>query len=186
MITKEIFNYGMELLACHFGKELDDRVKGIWFTYLDEELQSEEFLSSVKHSLLHSRFMPTAGELVEFIQGGKQSKALIEWQSVLKASARADESMIAYLSTRGKVALQALGGLRVVGAAEVKDRDRMERNFVTVYCQCSDRDAKSLPASSEEVSRQPQEHEAAPVPEHIKQQMEALKQKVGMNGAGRK
>ncbi|MBD6621029.1 hypothetical protein FNW02_36230 [Komarekiella sp. 'clone 1'] len=185
MIEKNIFEYGMNLLDSHFNKKLDDTVKGIWFEYLSDELMNEEFLTAVKNALLHSRFMPTAGELVGFIHGSKESKALMEWQVILKASTNCqDSSGIAYISTRARVALQAIGGLRTVGMAEEFRRNHMEKQFITVYCQCADKDAKALPQTSSAPTVEPK-HEASesvPPPAHIRFEIAALKAKLSMNG----
>jgi hypothetical protein len=185
MIEKKIFNYGMELLDSYFSKKLNEAVKGIWFEYLDKELTTEEFLTAVKNALLHSRFMPTAGDLVGFIHGGKEAKALIEWQVILRASASSqDESGVAYISTRARVALQAIGGLRTVGIAEEFRRHQMEKQFITVYCDCSDNDAKSLPqtSSAPQSENRFSETESVPPPAHVHDEIAALKAKFSMNG----
>ncbi|WP_193200882.1 hypothetical protein [Nostoc sp. MG11] len=185
MIEQQVFDYGMNLLNCYFNKVLDDTIKGIWLEYLSSELTGEEFLQAVKNALLHSRFMPTAGELVGFIHGSKESKALMEWQVILKASTNCqDSSGIAYISTRARVALQAVGGLRTVGMAEEFRRNHMEKQFITVYCQCSDKDAKALPQTSSAPVEEPRHEatEAVPPPAHIREQMAVLKTKLSMNG----
>ncbi|MBE9036021.1 hypothetical protein [aff. Roholtiella sp. LEGE 12411] len=184
MIEKNIFDYGMNLLDSHFNKKLDDTVKGIWFEYLNDELMGEEFLAAVKNALLHSRFMPTAGELVEFIYGGKEKRALQDWQVILRASTNSqDYKGIAYISTRARVALQAVGGLRAVGMAEEFRRNHMEKQFITVYCQCSDKDAKALPQTSSAPQPEPinENSEPVPPPAHIRFEMAALKAKLSTN-----
>ncbi|MCG6137676.1 MAG: hypothetical protein MET45_24075 [Nostoc sp. LLA-1] len=185
MIDQQVFDYGMNLLNSYFNKVLDDTIKGIWLEYLSSELTGEEFLAAVKNALLHSRFMPTAGELVGFIHGGKELKALQEWQVILKASTNSqDSSGIAYISTRARVALQAVGGLRAVGMAEEFRRNQIEKQFITVYCQCSDKDAKALPQTSSAPKAEPinENSECVPPPAHIREQIEALKMKFSMNG----
>jgi hypothetical protein len=185
VIEQKIFDYGIELLDSYFGKKLNEAVQGIWFEYLDEKLTSEEFLAAVKNSLLRSRFMPTASELVEFIHGSKEAKALQEWQSVLLAASRGDESQLAYISQRGRVALHAIGGLKTVGLAEEYRRSQLEKSFITVYCQCADKDAASLPPSVSQPTVTRTNEDYAPMPGYLKQQMEQLKTKISMNGNGK-
>lgn len=185
MITDQIFEQGMNLLMSHFEKQLNPLVLALWKDELDEFLSSEEFTKAVKQLILYfeQRFkghFPTVKHILDIVNGSKEAKALQEWQSVLLAASRQDESQLAYISQRGRVALQAIGGLRVVGLAEEYRRSQLEKSFVTVYCQCSDRDAHALPPSVQPATKN--EPEFTSMPEHLKQQLEALKNKVSMNG----
>lgn len=189
MLSEKVFNYGIDLLEQNHDRKLPPAIKLIWREYLDENLADSEFVSAVKHSILHSRFMPTASDLVEHIHGGREAKAIQEWQSILQASGKVEgEELLAYLSIRGKVALQAIGGLHKVGLAEEYQRQRMEKNFVTVYCQCSSKDSKVLPQSSsiDSVQAKNEDEQPCPMPEHVRQQLEQLGAKFAMNKGGGK
>jgi hypothetical protein len=182
MISDATFFKGITLLTSHYERKLLDDVVKIWKDYLSEHLDEVEFREAVKHSILHDRFMPTAGDLVNYIHGNKEAKAIQEWQLVLKASANcSDLSQLAYLDIRSNVALQAIGGLQSIGLADSYERQRLEKSFITVYCQCGSKDSKSLPQASsmptQEGDRTPPE--SSPMPEHIKEQMEALKANFG-------
>jgi hypothetical protein len=187
MIAPDILNKGLMLLSKHFGRELLPLVLTMWSEYLSDELSNAEFQSAVKHAILHSRFMPTAGELVDFINGGKESKAIAEWQTVLAAAAADTErakELLAYASMRCQTALQAIGGLNPVAIAETDyQRGVLQKQFTTVYCQCPDKDMKVLPQASSQptrnASKQPQDY--SPIPKHVKEQMEALKAKMSPN-----
>lgn len=188
MLNYKKFKSGLSLLEQNYDRTLTDAIEKIWFQYLDEHLTDEEFLTAVKHVIIHSRFMPTPAELVEHIHGSKEAQALQEWQLVLKASARGGaQEQLAYLSDRGRVALQAIGGLHAVGAAEDFQRQRMEKSFVTVFCQCSTKDRKTLAQASVEapVEVAKEVDEPAPMPEHLKVQMEALKAKFAMSNGSK-
>jgi hypothetical protein len=125
-------------------------------------------MASIKNALLHERFMPTAGELVEFISGGKEAKAIQEWQLVLSASRSGAEKateLLAYASMRCRTALQAIGGLRAVGLTESDfQRTNLQKQFTTVYCQCSDKDAKALPQSESIPTQNRQEEKEDSIP----------------------
>jgi hypothetical protein len=182
MLSEKIFNYGIDLLEQNHNRQLPPAIKTIWREYLDENLTDSEFVQSVKHLILHSRFMPTASDLVEYIHGGKESKGIQEWQDIVKVSARTDDaSQLPYVTTRARVALQAVGGLTAVALADNRERQRLEKSFLTVYCQCSSKDSKSLPQSApvptQETDKAPPE--PSPMPEHIKQRIEALKADFG-------
>lgn len=196
MITTQEFDYGMALLSSHFGKELSPGVKVIWQEYLDAELTSSEFMAAVKNSVLHSRFMPTAGELVEFIQGGKEAKAIQEWQiivSAAKSNTEQSKQLLSYLSMRSTIGLRAIGGISVIANAESeKERSYLQKQFVTVYCQCSDKDIKVLPqvpgtvhevSPKEKTQQQKEEPVSEPIPEHLKKQMDDLISKMGKRGS---
>lgn len=176
MIDSKVFENGMKLLELNYDRALPQEIKALWLKHLNKHLNSEEFLIACKHIILHSRFMPTASELVEHIRGSKEAQALIEWRRILEASASIDSIHLAYLSTRAKVALHAIGGIRAVGLADEYKRSRMEKSFITVYCQCSDKDAHMLPQKSTSATPETPEdtEEYVPMPEHIREKLERL------------
>ena len=184
MIDQKVLTSRLPLIAKHFQKDLLPEVMAVWGEYLNQELTTEEFDQAAKEILLHSRFFPTAGEFVEKVRGGKEAQAIKEWQNVLHASAGREEA-IAYLSSRGKVALHAVGGLRTIGLAEERSRERLEKSFIAVYVQCADKDAKTLPPSVSQAQNTTtrDSEESVPIPDHIKAQMEDLIQKIGVKRA---
>jgi hypothetical protein len=179
MIDQKVLTTKLLLIAKHFQKDLLPEVMSVWAEYLNAELTTDEFEQAVKEVILHSRFFPTAGEFVEKIKGNKEAQAIREWQSVVTAAAGREEA-IAYLSTRGKVALQAVGGLRVIALSEERPREKLEKNFIAVYCQCSDNDARSLPPATSEKAEAKEEFVISPPPESLKRRMEELKNKMSI------
>jgi hypothetical protein len=187
MISDEKFQRGINILQQHFSRTLIPEAIAIWKEYLNDQLDDSEFAQAIKECILGCEFFPTAKKLAEFINGGKEVKALQEWQVVILASSRGDEGQLAYLSQRGRVALHAVGGLRVVGMAEEYQRQRIEKSFVTVYCQCADKDEKALPPFSmpQPTTVGSDDEEYVPIPEHVKQQIEQLKSKLSMSDNGK-
>ncbi len=79
--------------------------------------------------------------------------------------------------TFAQVALRAIGGITTVELAQDFHRPRLEKNFVAVYCQCSDRDALMLqPSVTVAPIAEPVEY-SAPPPE-IKAKMQELTEKL--------
>jgi hypothetical protein len=182
MISETALTQGITLLSAHYERKLLDDVVKIWKEYLSEHLDETEFKEAVRYSILHERFMPTAGDLVNYVHGNKEAKAIQEWRLVLEAAKNCNDlSQLAYLDVRAQVALQAVGGLQAVGLADSYERQRLEKSFITVYCQSGTKDSKSLPQSSpvstQEADKAPPE--PSPMPEHIKQKIEALKSNFG-------
>lgn len=156
MLTQEGFDYGLDLLHQNYDRQLTDDIKDIWRDYLDENLNDKEFLGAVRHAIIHSRFMPTVGELVGYIHGEKEVKALQEWALIVDAAGRGDsEERLAYLTERSKIALKAIGGIQSVGLANAFDLSRLEKKFISVYCQCSSEDRKALAQSAQEHTETP-------------------------------
>ncbi len=189
MLELKAFDAGMDLLEENYERKISPRIRRIWFEYLDENLNKAEFAEAIRHSILHNRFMPTAADLVAHIHGTKEAQALIEWQQIVKASSSASpKEQLTYLSLRARTALQAIGGIFEIGKAEEFRRDRLEKSFVTVYCQCSDKDTRMLAQESTSApeKRQQGTSEAASMPSHIKEQMEGLKDKFAAKGNGKK
>ncbi len=190
-ISIKAFDQGLKLLEMNYERELPEPIKNIWFQHLDQHLTDEEFLSAVKHLILNNRFMPTANELVEQAHGTKEVRATEEWQMVIKAaqqwhsmgiSERGSEAL-AYLSDRAKTALQAVGGIHAIAVADSYRLGHLERSFTRVYCQSRKTDARMLPQEQHKSTQKPQEgtETYAPMPEHIKKQMEALNARWSMS-----
>jgi|GEM_PF-2456236 hypothetical protein len=199
MICQKVYEKMFDLLEMNYGKTLASPIKHIWKDFLDQELSDEEFTEAVRHAILHSRFMPTAGELVDYINGGKESKAIAEWQTILTAAASNHQhstELLTYSSLRCRVALQSIGGLNAVAIAESDyQRSILQKQFITVFCQCSDKDTKVLPQASSQPSHCVAEvssvvargsrnnasttpETASPMPNYVKQKLDALKAKI--------
>ena len=191
MISKHCFDSCMSLLMKHFEKQLDPTVLEIWKDELDQYLTDDELAEAGRQLILsfeqrYRGHFPTFKQLFDTINGSKESKAVQEWQSVILAATHGDESKLFFISTRARVALQAIGGLRVVGMSEDYKRVQLEKSFITVYCQSVDKDAKALPPSvSQPLAAKSDVGESAPIPENLKQQIEQLKAKLSMNGNGK-
>lgn len=155
MLSKNAFDYGLDLLNQNYDRQLTDDIKEIWRSHLDENLNDEEFLGAVRHAIIHSRFMPTVGSLVDQIRGDKEVKALQEWGMIVDAVAKGNvEERLAYLSDRARIALKGIGGVEAIGWANSVDRQRLEKKFVSIYCQCSSEDRKALAQSAHQTSDQ--------------------------------
>jgi hypothetical protein len=150
MITQQVFKRGMALILDYFKKELGDDVLAIWQEYLNESLENEEFLYACKHAILHSRYWPTAGELVGFAKGNEDAEVLREWTNVLRAAENSsDESQLQGFCDRTRYATQQIGGLRVVGFANEFELKSLEKKFGLFYKQTPDKQLKALPQSKD-------------------------------------
>ncbi len=191
MISQQAFDSCMILLMKHFEKQLDPTILEIWKDELDQHLTDDEFREAGRQLILYfeQRYrghFPTAKQLLNVINSSKEVKSLQEWQLVLQAASRQDESQLAYISQRGHLALHAIGGLQAVGLAEEYRRNQLEKSFVAIYCQCADKDSKALPPSVSQPQNVTTEAEFVPMPEHVKQQMEDLKARISMNGSSKR
>jgi hypothetical protein len=184
MITQEKFEKAIAVLQTYFSKQIQpESALAIWQEYLSDNLTDDELTQSVKQAIIqcrpHPSFMPTPKELVAFVNGGKEAQAIREWQDVLSAASGRKEA-IAYLSARGKVALNAIGGLNAVSLAEERLREKMEKNFTTIYSQCSDKDSHFLPSASASPRKPERQEEFVPMPEETKAQIKDLARKISM------
>lgn len=175
MINSEELANGLQLLSKHFGKELLPEVITIWSKYLNENLDTGGFLEAVENAILSKNFMPTPFQLVEFVNGTREAKALEEWQLVIYFAAGGGQLEPETLSARGFHALRAIGGLKAVSVAEQRRLESLERYFVKAYTDCTPRDIKLLPQAPHLETEQPRrEHVSVPIPEHIKKQINDL------------
>lgn len=188
MISDDVFQRGIALLQKHFEWEIDPTILAVWRTYLNAELNDAEFMQAAMHTVVHVpyRFRTTAGELVAIVRGGKEAVAIQEWRSVLDASGHSDaQERLCYLSDRGKVALQAVGGIYGLGRADERERQRLEKQFISVHAQCSKRDMRSLPpvVVPPQAEKAP-EPEPVPCPAEIKERVRAQAAKLGIKIPG--
>ena len=187
-MNDSVFNWAINLLKENYPREkvkLESKaVLALWREYFTEELTEKEFAVAVKHVCLNFDFLPAPSKFVEHIHGAKEVRAIQEWQNILGfARDCQNDSQLASLGDRARVALQAIGGLFAVGLADHIACQRLEKSFITVYCQCSAKDSKSLPQASS-VTTQEVKHtpvEASPMPEDVRQKLEALKGKFGIS-----
>lgn len=188
MISDDVFKRGISLLQKHFEWEIDADILAVWRTYLNSELNDAEFMQAAMHTVLHVpfRFRTTAGELVEIVKGKKEATAIQEWRAVLDASGHSDaQERLCYLSDRGKVALQAIGGVYGLGRTEERERQRLEKQFISVHVQCSKQDIRTLPPVT--VSVQPEKvpaPEPVPCPAEIKERIRQQAAKLGVRIPG--
>jgi hypothetical protein len=110
---------------------------------------------------------------------------------ILDASGQPDgQEKLTYLSLQAKVALKAIGGLGAVAMAsgiaergQLSDQQRLEKKFTTVYCSDLPKDILLLSQASVEtptsVNKPPVEY--SPMPNSVKEQIEALKKAKSMN-----
>lgn len=146
MIDKTLFQEELAELGQHYGAEITKRILKIYYKHLNEHLNQEEFVEAIELAVIKipCRFrLPSPEELVELIQGDKEVKAITEWRSVVNAAARGSHEKLAYLSSRALVALDGIGGLDMVSNYE-GSLDKLEKQFIQIYCQCSTKDAKTL------------------------------------------
>lgn len=146
MIDESLFDERFAVIAAHFGYNITTPVAKIYYNHLNENLTTDEFIEATQRTMVEfpvRRQLPSPKEIVELIKGSLESKALQEWQTILQAASRNDSESLAYLSNRGHIALSAIGGLNVVAYHE-GSLQWIQKDFIQVYCQCSDRDVKVL------------------------------------------
>ncbi len=146
MFDRTIFIDQIKPIAIHYKHEMSEPILKIYYEHLSENLTEEEFIQAMKQSVVKLpayRGLPSAEQFVELILGSRESKALQEWQIILQAASRNDSEALTYLSNRGHIALSGIGGLNIVAFHE-GSLQWIQKDFIQLYCQCSDRDVKVL------------------------------------------
>lgn len=154
MIDSQVFSVGLTLLCTHYDRQLQPEVVRIWKEYLDSQLTTEQFQQAIRITILESRFFPTAKELIEAVKGSGEVQPLEEWDACLKASARADNSMVANLSEQGKFALQSIGGLYKLGQTLEDELRWVKKEFVAAWKAWRPLASPALPPGSTQSRRQ--------------------------------
>jgi hypothetical protein len=148
MITQTKFDKGIALLQTHFNRELCPQAIAIWSEHLNEHLNDEEFTLAVKLAIVGLDFFPNAKKLVEFATASNEVAAIADWQIILAAAKTSNEQWLAEilqsLKGRAHVALAALGGLKPIALSDEWQLNKLEKKFVTIYCE-SPSNVKFLP-----------------------------------------
>jgi len=138
MITQAKFENGMALLQTHFNRELCPSVIAIWSEYLNEHLDDDSFTLAVKEAIIGLDFFPSAKKLVEFATATKEVTAIADWQIILSAARTSNEQwqqqILQPLKERSRIALAVIGGLSSIALADDWQLGKMEKQFITVYC----------------------------------------------------
>ncbi|PHJ59619.1 hypothetical protein VF14_32635 [Nostoc linckia z18] len=185
MIDDAKFKRGIALLQQHFNRTLSDDAIAIWREFLDDNLSDEDFTQAIKEAVLSCEFFPTAKKLVEFAIGALEVAAIQQWQIIVTAASTVSETwikeLLGSLSERSRASLQAIGGLQAVAMTDDWSLRKLEKQFITVYCQSPSK-IKLLPPAK----IQPINYEAEPVardytppdpstkPEALRRVLEAL------------
>lgn len=146
MLDKTNFDKTFALLAKHYSYDVSLAIAKIYYDYLSANLEEAEYLQAIELVVLHHPVrmkLPSPVQIVELIRGSKESKAYQEWQIILKAGGSNDVDQLTYLSTRGHIALSAIGGLSAVAYCE-GSLVWLQKDFTSVYCECSDKDVHIL------------------------------------------
>ncbi|MBE9053545.1 hypothetical protein IQ243_24695 [Nostocales cyanobacterium LEGE 11386] len=148
MITPSKLEKGITLLQTHFNRELCPQAIAIWSEYLNEHLDDETFTLAVKQAILSLDFFPNAKRLVEFATPSKEVQAIANWQNIIAAAKTSNEQwqqeILQSLAQQAHIALTAIGGLQTVALADEWQLNKLEKKFVTIYCE-SPSDVKFLP-----------------------------------------
>jgi hypothetical protein len=139
MISDDVFLDGISILKDHFGKALHERVIPIWSEYLNEHLDDEAFNNAIKLAIIGLDFFPNAKKLVEFATASSEVQAMADWQIILAAAKTSNElwqqEILQSLKGRAHLALAALGGLQPIALADEWQLNKLEKKFVTIYCE---------------------------------------------------
>lgn len=121
MLDQTIFEKTFKTLANHYAYDASLAITKIYYDYLSANLEEDEYLQAMELAVLHhpvAMKLPSPVEIVELIRGSKQAKAYQEWQIIIKASYSNNVDELSALSTRGHIALNAIGGLSAVAYHE--------------------------------------------------------------------
>lgn len=175
MISQSKFDNGIALLQQHFNRELCPQAIAIWNEYLNEHLDDTGFVSAVKQAIINLEFFPTAKRLVEFATTSKEAMAIADWQLVVNAARLGKEDLLHPVQERVLHPLTAIGGLGAVMMADERQLQKLEKQFITVYCSPLPKN-KLLVQETVKVEPVAQE-EPSPIPDFFREQIEQLKNK---------
>lgn len=140
-IDEKLFRKNIVVIGGHFGTKITEPILRIYYQHLNQYLDQDEFLRAVELAVIKipcKSGLPSPEKLVELIQEEEEEeeevKAIIEWNTILNISARWKPENLAYLSQRGRIALDAIGGLEIVAFYE-GSLDKFEEQFIHIYCQ---------------------------------------------------
>lgn len=132
MISKDLFDQVIESLESRFRVVISELDKIIWYDYLSESLNDNEFMIAYSHATCNLDFFPSPERLIESVKGSENTVANREWQKIVdNAPDRVKEPLV--ISARGRKALKLIGGLQAVRDCEVQFLDAKRKSFVELW-----------------------------------------------------
>ncbi|BAY28151.1 hypothetical protein NIES2100_79800 (plasmid) [Calothrix sp. NIES-2100] len=184
-LDEKIFVEQFKILAKHYKYEIHPTIAKIYYKYLSENFSNEEFLQVVEMALIQipTRMgLPSAQELVDLMKGSRTAQGLLEWQAIRQAAAANDPNMLAYLSKRAHIALSAIGGLETVALTETRKLEWVQKDFLAVYTQSGNVDARMLkPASPKVEPRSKPVDDSPPITDEQWEELRRRIKKIGSN-----
>lgn len=132
MISKDLFNQVIDSVEGRFRVTISELDKILWYSYLSESLNDNEFMTAYRMATCTLDFVPSPERLIEFVKGSENTLANQEWQKVV-ANAPDHVKDALTISARGRKALKLIGGLQAVRDCEVQFLDAKRKSFVELW-----------------------------------------------------
>jgi len=176
MIDLEVFEQEIAILLDWFNRDLEQTTLKRLYQCLSAQLTTEQFVQASQILFQTCRFFPTVEEFVSVVKGAPETQALEEWESCVKAAARADNSIVDQLSGAGQFALRSVGGVSGLGRATEDELKWTKKEFVSAWKGWAPAVGPALPPASP-IPALPQG-----VGTQMSQQVRSLSQKMSLNG----
>lgn len=152
MIDPKVFKEMITVLGDHFGKKIENQfVFETFYSYLDDELTSEELVNATRRAIINCKFMPTPKELVELVHGSTEERAITEFHIIANAAMNGEKYLVnCSVSDRARTTARIMGGILRLSEAPEKQIPFLKKQFVEIYKQDQVQEVRpSLPPSYE-------------------------------------
>jgi hypothetical protein len=132
MIDKDAFKDAWRKLAARFGKEVNAEQAAMYYEYLSDLMETDEFLGAARAVWAANTFFPRPADFLAI-------RAAQEWPLVLKCAEGFHPpdwpwaATWGQLSPRAQAACRRLGGMDTIRAAWTKDPTRLKDQFAKAF-----------------------------------------------------
>lgn len=146
MIDKDVFKQTWRKMAARFGKDVNAEQAAMYFEYLNDLMDTEEFLGAARAIWAANTFFPRPADFLTV-------RAASEWPIVLKCAEgyhAPDWPWVAHwkqLTPRAQAACQRLGGMVPIQAQWAKDPTRLRTTFLAAFEEEATAEVLALPAA---------------------------------------
>jgi hypothetical protein len=126
----EAFSVGWELIKSRFSNNCNQEIMGIYYKFLRDKLNNDEWAIAVERSILEESFFPSAKLLIEKVKPSDQSLAASAWETIIAAAKNGKKPT---LDPNAECALLRIGGRTAIEASPEDKLPFLKKDFTHEY-----------------------------------------------------
>jgi len=126
----EAFSVGWELIKSRFSNNCNQEIMGIYYKFLRDKLNDQEWAIAVERSILEESFFPSAKLLIEKVKPSDQDLSATAWETIIAA---AKQGQPPDLDPNAECALLRIGGRTAIESSPEDKLPFLKKDFAREY-----------------------------------------------------